>query len=160
MTHGTWDKRLTLLLFDITVQVQSKDSLPTSFLPDAAEEYWPARHFDDKKDFSSSINHLPIRRDKGFMINYEAQIFKYGLSRVKDYMSLHAMPIYGSPALHQKYKELLPLAIFQKGCINFKDEKEMPLNVVKLLIQDCSKIDFAAMKKQWEESKKKKAKAK
>ena len=94
------------------------------------------------------------------MINYEAEIFKYGLSSVKEYMSLHAMPIYGSPALHEKYKKLLPLATFQKGCINFKDEKEMPLDIVKLLIQDCSKIDLAAMKKQWEESKKKKAKSK
>ena len=94
------------------------------------------------------------------MINYEAEIFKYGLSSVKDYMSLHAMPIYGSPALHEKYKKLLPLATFQKGCINFKDEKEMPIDIVKLLIQDCSKIDLAAMKKQWEESKKKKAKSK
>jgi hypothetical protein len=94
------------------------------------------------------------------MINYEAEIFKYGLSSVKDYMSLHAMPIYGSPALHEEYKKLLPLANFQKGCINFKDAKELPLAIVKLLIQDCSKINLAAMKKQWEVAKKKKAKTK
>jgi len=92
------------------------------------------------------------------MINYEAQIFKYGLASVKDHMSLHLMPIYGSPALHEKYRKLLPLATFQKGCINFRDEKEMPLNIVKQLIKDCSAIDLAAMKRQWEEAKKKKSK--
>jgi hypothetical protein len=93
------------------------------------------------------------------MINYESpETFKYGLSSVKNYMSLHAMPIYGSPVLHEKYKKLLPLASFQKGCINFESEMEMPLDIVKLLIQDCSKIDLAAMKKQWEESKKKNVK--
>jgi hypothetical protein len=95
------------------------------------------------------------------MINYMAPgSFKYGLSSVKNYMSLHLMPIYGSPILHEKYKKLLPLASFQKGCINFESEKEMPLAIMKLLIQDCSKIDLAAMKKQWEESMKKKVKAK
>jgi hypothetical protein len=94
------------------------------------------------------------------MINYEAEIFKYGLSSGKNYMSFHVMPIYGSPVLHEKYKKLLPLASFQKGCINFEDEKQLPLTIVKELIRDCSGIDLAAMKKQWEESKKKKVKVK
>ena len=95
------------------------------------------------------------------MINYMAPgSFKYGLSSVKNYMSLHVMPIYGSPVLHEKYKKLLPLASFQKGCINFENENQMPPAIVKLLIQDCSKIDLASMKKQWEASKKEKAKKK
>ncbi len=95
------------------------------------------------------------------MINYMAPgSFKYGLSSVKNYMSLHIMPIYGSPVLHEKYKKLLPLASFQKGCINFENENQMPPAIVKLLIQDCSKIDLAAMKKQWEASKKEIAKSK
>ncbi|HEV7781183.1 MAG TPA: hypothetical protein VGO58_07935 [Chitinophagaceae bacterium] len=95
------------------------------------------------------------------MINYLAPgIFKYGLSSVKNYMSLHVLPMYGSPVLHEKYKKLLPLASFQKGCIHFRDEKELLLPVVKELIKDCSSIDLAAMKKQWEESKKTKVKTK
>lgn len=95
------------------------------------------------------------------MINYMAPgSFKYGLSSVKNYMSLHIMPIYGSPVLHEKYKKLLPLASFQKGCINFENEKQMPPAILKLLIQDCSKIDLAAMKKQWEASRKDKVKKK
>lgn len=73
-------------------------------------------------------------------------------------MSLHIMPIYGSPVLHEKYKILLPFASFQKGCINFEKENQMPPAILKQLIQDCSIIDLAAMKKQWEASKKAKVK--
>jgi hypothetical protein len=74
------------------------------------------------------------------MIVYKAPgIFKYGLSSVKNYMSLHVMPIYASPVLYSKYKNLLPKATFQKGCINFKNAAEMPLHIVKQLIADCSK---------------------
>lgn len=90
------------------------------------------------------------------MINYQSpETFKYGLSSVKNYMSLHVMPIYGSALLYEKYKKLLPLARFQKGCINFGNEMEMPQDVVKLLIQDCAKIDLAAMKREWEDRKRK-----
>jgi hypothetical protein len=55
------------------------------------------------------------------------------------------MPIYGSARLHSKYQQLLPKASFQKGCINFKDAGAMPLDIVRQLIDDCSKIDLAAI---------------
>jgi hypothetical protein len=123
----------------------------------------------DRRKILTTIHETIMRYDKTVkpvvapmmgkeMINYIGPtIFKYGLSSVKNYISLHLMPIYGSPVLHEKYKKLLPLASFQKGCINFESEKEMPADVLKSLIQDCAKIDLGAMKKQWEESKKKKA---
>jgi hypothetical protein len=126
----------------------------------------------DRRKLLTGIHEAIIRYDKTVtavvkpmmgkeMINYQAPgIFKYGLSSVKNYMSLHVLPMYGSPALHEKYKRLLPLATFQKGCINFGSDKEMPLAIVKLLIKDCSPIDLAAMKKQWEASKAKKVKTK
>ncbi|MEN0053824.1 MAG: alginate export family protein [Mucilaginibacter sp.] len=47
---------------------QSKDSLKTGYLPDAAEEYWPAlKSTDGPQDFFSHIGHLPIRDGKGFV---------------------------------------------------------------------------------------------
>ena len=79
-----------------------------------------------------------VYKGKGFM--------KYGLSSVKNYMSLHAMPIYGSPQLHAKYKTLLHHTTFQKGCINFVKEDDMPIDVVKQLIIDASKIDLLKIK--------------
>src|SRR3954471_382308 len=64
---------------------------------------------------------------KGMIIYSASGQFKYGLASVKNYFSLHLMPIYGVPALHAKYKALLPDAAFQKGCINFKNADQMPL---------------------------------
>ena len=84
------------------------------------------------------------------MIVYKGKgLMKYGLSGVKDYMSLHVMPIYGSDILHKKYKALLPDANFQKGCINFKTAEAMPLEIVKQLMADCSKIDLLKMKEDY-----------
>ena len=70
-------------------------------------------------------------------------IFKYGLASNKDYMSLHAMPIYGAPKLHEKYRKLLPQCNFQKGCMNFKQIDN--LDIVKQMIEDCATIDLVAM---------------
>jgi hypothetical protein len=69
-------------------------------------------------------------------------------------MSLHAMPIYGSSVLYSKYKNLLPLANFQKGCINFKNAEEMPLDITEQLIKDCSKVDLLKMKEAYLKSRK------
>lgn len=47
---------------------QSRDSVKTGYLPDAAEEYWPAHQSTDPpEDFFSHIGHLPIRNSKGFI---------------------------------------------------------------------------------------------
>ena len=90
------------------------------------------------------------------MIVYKANgFFKYGLASVKNYMSLHLMPIYGSPPLFSKYKKLLPEANFQKGCINFCKEDEIPLNILKELIRDCSEIDLLKIKEEYLKSRKK-----
>lgn len=83
--------------------------------------------------------------------------FKYGLAGMKDYMSLHAMPIYGSPELHAKHKALISTANFQKGCVNFKDDKEMPLKMAQNLIADCAKVDMVALMEKYKKGKKKKA---
>ena len=92
------------------------------------------------------------------MIVYNAAgKFKYGLSSMKNYMSLHVMPMYGSASLYSQYKTLLPSTNFQKGCINFKNEGEMPLEILRLLIQDSSKIDLLAMKESYLQSKKEKS---
>lgn len=89
------------------------------------------------------------------MIVYKGKgLMKYALASVKNYMSLHAMPIYGSTILHTKYKTLLHKANFQKGCINFINEGDMPLNIIKELIVDCSTIDLIKMKEDYLKSQK------
>ena len=109
----------------------------------------------------SEINDIIINADKSVtaeigpmmgieMIIYKAKgFFKYGLAVTKNHFSLHLMPIYGSPALHAKYASLLNKAKFQKGCINFKKAEEMPLDIVKDLLDDCARIDLIAMMEQF-----------
>jgi len=80
------------------------------------------------------------------MILYEERSYmKYGLASTKNYMSLHCLPMYMNPPLHDKYVKLLSAAKFQKGCINFTDAAEMPLGIVTDLIKDCSLISIAAL---------------
>lgn len=111
----------------------------------------------ERKFLLSAIHEIILKKDKNVkaevekmmgkeMIIYKTSgVFKYGLSDAKNYMSLHLMPIYGSATLHSKYEKLLDKAKFQKGCINFKNEKEMPLSILKNLISDCAKVDLVAL---------------
>ncbi len=95
------------------------------------------------------------------MIVYKGKgLMKYGLAGVKNYMSLHVMPIYGSKTLFAKYKSLLHKAKFQKGCINFDAEDKMPLEIVRQLIADCSKIDLIKIREEYLKKKKLKGKSK
>lgn len=80
------------------------------------------------------------------MILYEGRSYmKYGLASTKNHMSLHCLPMYMNPALHQQFEKLLPDAKFQKGCINFKHEAAMPVAVVVRLIIDRSAVSVADM---------------
>lgn len=91
------------------------------------------------------------------MILYKANgSMKYGLASVKNHMSLHLLPIYGFPELHAKYQALLPTASFQKGCINFTHQEQMPLKVIKELISDCAPIDLMKIREEYLKSKKQK----
>ncbi len=124
---------------------------------------------EERQALLSQIHEIIIQKDKTVipviapmmgkeMIIYNAPgTFKYGLSSMKKYMSLHVLPMYGSPVLYDKYKGLMKEASFQKGCINFKSKDEMPLKMLKDLIADCSKIDLRALRENYLKSKSKKA---
>jgi hypothetical protein len=71
-------------------------------------------------------------------------------------MALHALPMYVSNVIYEKYKGLLKTVSFQKGCINLKNMDEMSLKIVKDLIADCSKIDLPAIRENQLKSKSKK----
>jgi hypothetical protein len=120
----------------------------------------------DRQKILADIHSIILENDKSViagvepmmgkeMIIYKGKgVMKYALSSVKQYISLHLMPIYGSKTLHSKYQALLPLANFQKGCINFNNDNEMPLNIVKELIIDCSPFDLEKIKEEYKKSKK------
>ena len=92
---------------------------------------------------------------KEMILYHDRGFFKYGLASVKDYMSLHCLPMYMNAPLHAKYQALLPDASFQKGCINFKTETHMPLDVTNQLIADCAPIDLIAIREKYLKEKKK-----
>ena len=93
------------------------------------------------------------------MILYKAKgMMKYGLASGKKHISFHILPIYMNKTLHEKYKELLPKASFQKGCINFINEDQMPLDIVKELIIDSAKVDLLKIREDYLKSKKGSAK--
>ena len=84
------------------------------------------------------------------MIIYKGRgLMKYGLASVKNYMTLHVLPIYMSPVLLSKYKSMLPKVKFQKGCINFNTNNELPLNILSQLIYDCSRIDLLKFREEY-----------
>ena len=88
---------------------------------------------------------IGLMMGKEMILYKEKGCFKYGLSSVKNHMSIHIMPIYGGSPLHAKYQRLLPHAEFQKGCINFKNEGDVPPEIMKQLFSDCAKVSMAAM---------------
>jgi hypothetical protein len=82
---------------------------------------------------------------KEMIIYKEGATMKYALSSVKKYMSVHCLPMYMNPALHAKYSALLPKAEFQKGCYNFTDGENVPLEIVGQLIAECAGISIVAL---------------
>ncbi|MCX6305894.1 MAG: DUF1801 domain-containing protein [Bacteroidetes bacterium] len=114
----------------------------------------------------TEINDIIVNADKnvtaeiGLMMGIEMILyktkgfFKYGLSITKSHFSLHLMPIYASPALHATYKNLLNKAKFQKGCINFKKAEEMPLDIVRELLDDCARVDLIALMEKYKQDRK------
>ena len=108
----------------------------------------------------SVISEIAPMMGKEMIIYKNKGMMKYGLAGVKNYMSLHVLPIYGSKTLYEKYKLLLNKANFQKGCINFDTAEKMPLDIVRLLISDCSKVDLTKIREDYLNEKKLRAKSK
>lgn len=127
-----------------------------------------SNQIEERQELLSQLHEIIIQNDNtvtaeiGPMMGKEMIIynapgsFKYGLSSVKNYMSLHVLPMYSSSIIYDKYKGLLKKASFQKGCINFKNKDEMPLKIVRELIADCSEMDLRAIRENYLKSKLKK----
>jgi hypothetical protein len=110
---------------------------------------------EDRQALMTALHEAIIANDKSItplvkpmmgkeMILYEERCYmKYGLASAQKHMSLHCLPMYMNPALYTKFVSLLPAAKFQKGCINFTDEAEMPPQTVATIIADCSSVNIA-----------------
>ena len=90
---------------------------------------------------------------KEMIIYNEKSMMKYALAGVKNYMSLHVLPMYMSKTIFPKYQKLLPRASFQKGCINFESAEAMPLDEVARLIKDSSVVDLSKIRENYQKNK-------
>ena len=134
---------------------------------DAAVQDYIKRQPEDRQKLLTALHTTILKNDSKVsaviepmmgkeMIIYKCKtMMKYGLSSMKEYMSLHALPIYMHPTLHTKYQALLNKASFQKGCINFTSAEQMPLAVVGPFIKECSAVDLEKIRE--EQLKKRKA---
>lgn len=89
---------------------------------------------------------VELMMGKEMIVYKQKGMMKYALASTKNYMSLHVLPMYMNQALYNKYQALLPDAKFQKGCINFMSEDELPFGMVQQLITDCSPIDLVQIR--------------
>lgn len=128
---------------------------------DATIQDYIKRQPEDRQAILTSLHKVIIKNDstvnaviepmmgKEMIIYKGKKMMKYGLANVKQYMSLHALPIYMHPTLHTKYKGLLDKASFQKGCINFTSAEQMPLAVVSQFIGECSGMDLEKIREDY-----------
>ena len=105
----------------------------------------------DRKGVISSMhkivteNHPNLKSRIGEMMGKEMILyeydgaFMYALASVKSHMSFHNIIMYGHAPLYAKYSKLLNKAKFQKGCVNFNNQEQVPLNVFKEFIADSVK---------------------
>jgi hypothetical protein len=143
-----------------SVTYSSQSIHPKFFLMDTAIQDFIKRQPADRQKILSNLHALILKNDKTVMpviepmmgkemIIYKGKkMMKYGLASMKEYMSLHALPIYMNPALHSKYQSLLDKASFQKGCINFTSAEQMPNKVITQFITECSAIDLEKIREQ------------
>ena len=106
----------------------------------------------------SVISEISPMMGKDMMMYKNKGMMKYALAGVKKHMSFHALPIYVSKTLFDKYKPLFDKAIFQKGCINFSSSEQMPLELVQQFILDCAEIDLVKIRENQLKAKKAKTK--
>lgn len=137
---------LNFALYFLGIQVTTKqylDSLP-----------------EDRKEVISKLRELILKSDplvrevvggmmgKEMLVYMQGDVFKYALSSVKQHMSFHSMVMYGSSlrfggsGLREKFEKLLPKAKFQKGCINFKNALQMPMDTAEKFIKEMAKVEY------------------
>jgi hypothetical protein len=126
----------------------------------------------DRQDILSKLHEIILENDSTVvaeidlmmgkeMIMYKSRgMMKYALASVKDYMSLHVLPMYMSKDIFGKYQTLLPKSKFQKGCINFENAEVFPLQIAQELIMECSPIDLVAIREAQLKERKSKSKNK
>lgn len=67
-----------------------------------------------------------------------------GLANQKAYLSLHLVPMYLMPALQERLAAAAPKLKMGKGCVNFKQVEELPLETLANVIAATPLDDYVA----------------
>lgn len=77
------------------------------------------------------------------MICYEQNgEFKYAIASHPQHLSLHNMVMYCYPDLNDKFVNQFTKAKFRKGCINFTNVDDFPINTIEQLILESSNLQY------------------
>ena len=125
-----------------------------------AEEYLNSLD-PDRREVLSMLRELILKHDKSvqeavtgmmgremLVYNVQGGILKYALSSVKSHMTWHSMVMYGGSdcaggkGLREKFEKLLPMAKFQKGCINFKYAEQIPSEIAEQIIKESAAQEY------------------
>lgn len=115
---------------------------------------------DDRKAIISKLREYILKSDplvkevvagmmgREMLVYMQGDLMKYAVSSVKQHMSFHSMVMYGSSTrfggsgLREKFEKLLPKAKFQKGCINFKNTVQLPLDIAEEFVKEMAKVEY------------------
>jgi hypothetical protein len=67
-----------------------------------------------------------------------------GLANQKGYLSLHLVPMYLMPGLQARLAAAAPKLKMGKGCVNFKQVEELPLETLATVIAATPMADYVA----------------
>jgi hypothetical protein len=95
---------------------------------------------DSVKETVSSIMSI-----ENALVYTQEGVFKYGLAKTKDHFTFHSMVMYGNEKLKSGFSTQLKGAKIQKGCINFKNLEQFPLEAFRKHLEASAQTDFCGV---------------
>ncbi|MSO97874.1 MAG: hypothetical protein EXR11_06605 [Rhodospirillaceae bacterium] len=92
-----------------------------------------------ENDQSVSMSAGLMMGEKGWTF-HRAGEFRYAVASGKTRVTLHALPMYCQPKIHTAYKKRIANGDFGKGCIRFKFDAKVDLDVIATFIRDCAEV--------------------
>jgi hypothetical protein len=88
--------------------------------------------------------HTKIMSVENSLTYEEEGVFKYGLTKTKNHYSFHSMVMYSNADVLEYIKKYVKKgAKVQKGCVNFKNTSQLPIEIFQEIMLLSAKKDFS-----------------
>ena len=88
--------------------------------------------------------HTKIMSIENSLTYEEEGVFKYGLTKTKNHYSFHSMVMYSNADVLEYIKKYVKKgAKVQKGCVNFKNTSQLPIEIFQEIMLLSAKKDFS-----------------